>query len=219
MKLNNIFSALAVILVLGASLYGGYRIYPVLNPYPVITTDTLFVEDSSWHSIKNSLELTINNLQKKVDSLKAHPHIIQLPGDSILVPADVDTAAILKDFYTKYAYTLESENDTIAVKDSVIITQNAPVWNELSYKLKKPFTTVINNVDNSITYTNYLQGGVYLPIYSFNTDSNNFSTIRNMQVELTYTWSKGYLGAGWQPLTNTVGLKAGTTIYKFKRKR
>jgi hypothetical protein len=219
MKLKYYLTIGAVVILLGLGFWAGWRGHSAWRPCPTITTDTIVVEDPTWHSIKNSMELTINNLQKKVDSLKAHPHIIQLPGDTIPIPADVDTVAILKDYYTKYAYTLKSENDTIAIKDSIIITQNAPVWNEFSYKIKMPFTTVINNIDNSITYSKYLQGGLYVPIYNYKADSARFNTINNVMLELTYVWPKGYFGAGWQPLTNTVGVRAGTTIFKFKKRK
>ena len=219
MKLSSILSIAAVVIIFGGGIFGGWKLHQRIKPCPTITTDTILVEDTSWHSIKNSMELTINNLQRRVDSLKAHPHVIQLPGDSIPVPVDVDTNAILKDYYTKYAYSLKSENDTVAIHDSVIITQNAPVWNEISYKFKIPFTTITNNIDNSIHYTNYLQAGVYVPVYSLNVDSNNSQLLRNMQVELTYTWSRGYMGVGWQPVNNTFGVRAGTTIFKFKRQK
>ena len=219
MKLSNILSIVGIVLLFGAGMFCGYKIYPKVKPCPTITVDTIPIVDSSWHYLKDSLENANFNLKKELAYWKAHRDTIKLPGDSIPVPIDVDTAAILKDYFSTYKYGWFKEDDSIAIKDSVTITQNIPIKHNLYYQFKKPFETIINNIDNSITYNSYLQAGLYVPVYNLNSDSSNFRNINNLQLELTYTGRKGYLGVGYQPLNNTFGLRVGGTIFKFKKKR
>jgi len=219
MKLSNILSIVGIVLLFGVGIFCGYKIYPKVKPCPNITTDTISVPDTNWYILQDSLEDIITNLEDRVNYWKHHRDTVYLPGDSIPVPVDVDTAAILKDYFSVYRYGWEKQDTNIQIVDSVIVTQNAPIWHSLNYKLLRPQQIIINNVDNSISYQSYLQGGLYVPIYNYKADSARFNTINNVMLELTYAWPKGYLGAGWQPLTNTVGIRAGTTIFKFRKRK
>jgi len=218
-KIQTYLIAGAIIILLGLGFWAGWKSHSALKPCPIITTDTITIPDTNWYHLEDSLELNIKNLKAQVYYWKNHRDTIVLPGDSVLIPADVDTAAILKDYYSKYRYGWVEENDTIAVSDSVTITQNLPVDHSLSYKFKIPFTTIINNVDNSISYNNYLQFGVGLPVYKIKADSTESVNLNNIRLELTYVFNKGYAGIDWQPNTNTIEARLGTTILKFKNKK
>lgn len=218
-KLKTYLISGVIISLLVIGFFAGYKTYPALKPCQDIHDTTIYITDDSWHTIEDSLELTIDNLEERVVYWKKHQQIIQLPGDTIPVPVDVDTAAILKDHYSKYAYSLTAENDTIAIKDSLIITQNVPVWNELSYKFKIPFVTINNKVDNSVYYTNYLQFGTRLPVYTYSTDSINKINLANLTLDLRYIWSKGYVGVAWQPNKEAVLIETGINILKIKSKK
>jgi hypothetical protein len=219
MKLKYYLAIGAVVILLCLGFYGGYKTYPHINPYPVITTDTIYLPDNSWHHLRDSLNLSINNLQSLVNYWKAHRDTLHLPGDTVLIPMDVDTAAILKDHFAIYKYGWEKQDSDISVIDSVTITQNTPIKHSIDYQFKKPFTTIINNVDNSISYNNYLQFGVGLPVYKIKADSTESVNLNNIRLELTYVFKKGYVGIDWQPNTNTIEARLGTTILKFKQKK
>lgn len=219
MKLKNYLITGAIGILLGLGFMAGWKMFPYFNPYPIVTHDTTYIIDNSWHSIKDSLELDLKVLKKRVAYYKSHRDTLKLPGDTIPIPQDVDTVAILRDYYSKYIYALKSENDSIAIKDSLIITQNTPVWNEISYKFKIPFTTINNTIDNTVTYNKYLQFGIDLPIYSYSKDSLNKVNLANIKLETYYIFPKGYIKAGWQPNTETFDIGVGTTIAKFKTQK
>lgn len=218
MKLKHYLIIGAVVLLFGLGFWAGWRSHSVLRPCPVITTDTILVTDTSWHTVKDSLDNVIDSLESNVDYWQHHRDTIKLPGDTIPMPAVIDTVAILKDYYAIYKYGWEKEDSNVLVKDSVIITRNTPIWNSLSYKLKKPQQIIINNIDNSITYQKYIQAGLYIPVYNANADTNRFDNLNNTVVELTYTFPRGYLGVGWQPMSNIFGIRAGTTVFKFRKR-
>lgn len=219
MKLREYITIACIVVSFAIGCISGWKTHSVLKPCPTITTDTIIVQDSSWHQIEDSLYLTISDLQKQVDYWKQHRDTIELPGDIVLVPREIDTLNILSDFFSVYKYGWRIENDTIAIQDSVTITQNTPVERKLSYMIKTPFTTTINNIDNTTWYNKYVQFGIYFPIYNHSLDSANFNNINNIQLELSYVWDKGRIAAGWQPITNTFGVEFDATIFKFKSKR
>ena len=74
------------------------------------------------------------------------PHI--LPGDSIPypVPADVDTAAILQKYFTKFYYeqTIEDSNLKAIVKDTIYMNQLFS--RAFTYQWKKPVSIVTETV-------------------------------------------------------------------------
>lgn len=217
MSLRNYLISGVAIALIAIGFTAGYKVYPVVHPFPVITTDTVEILDTNWYSIEDSLELEINKLQQKVDYWKHHRDTVRLPGDTIPIPADVDTAAILRDYYTPYKYGWEVKDSNIVASDSTIITQNTPVWHKFTYKLLKPQTTIVNNVDNSVTYSSYLQLGMSLPVYSYSDSAK--ANVYDLSLEATYSFPKGYLGAGWQPNREVLAVRFGTTIAKFKKKK
>ena len=217
MKINNILFSVVGLCLIGLIFLSGYLVYPQVHPCKQPTVDTLFIEDTTWHTIEDSLELNIDNLEEQVAYWKAHRDTIKLPGDSIPVPIDVDTAAILKDYFSIYKYGWAKENDTISVVDSVTITQNTPVKHKLDYKIKIPFTSVVNNYDYSTTYYRYLLFGATLPVYTYS-DTQKIN-LADLTLDLNYVFPKGYVGVGWQPNQEAILAKAGVTLIKFKQKK
>jgi hypothetical protein len=41
--------------------------------------------------------------------------------------------------------------------------------------------------------------------------------VNQFSIDALYGFSKGYIGAGYQPYTNSFSIKAGIKIFKFKR--
>lgn len=218
-KLKSYLIASVITMILGIGFYGGWSLYPRLKPCPNITSDTITVLDTNWYKLEDSLKLTIGNLQAKVDYWKNHRDTIKLPGDSILVPADVDTAAILKDYFSIYRYGWEKSDSNITVVDSVTITENTPIDHMIRYKLNKPFTTIINTIDNSIWYNRYIQLGLEMPVYNLNTKQVLLNQLYDIKLNLHYIYPKGYVGVDWQPNTNILSVEGGINIMKLKNRK
>lgn len=119
------------------------------------------------------------------------PHYIPTPADTItiVVPADVDTASIIKDYYTKYYYSdivpLDSIgtaqiNDTISqnkiISRSVIFDYNIPIIKETITVREKPSNQLyigtglnVSNFGNiNSIYTGLIFKGRHNKIYGFN---------------------------------------------------
>lgn len=72
------------------------------------------------------------------------------PGQPINIinqqmPAKIDTGAILKAFFSEVTYLDSLDNDTVKIVLKEIIGQNAVRSRELTWKLKRPLTTTVNN--------------------------------------------------------------------------
>jgi hypothetical protein len=212
----NLFSKIlvgAIIVAFAASFYFGSRYGRTLVKCPVTTSDTIYVQDTSWHYLRDSLFNTIdslNNIKSKVDTLYQ-------PGDTIY--GDIDTLAILNKFYSKYGYEWEKKDSNILINGYTIVSKNEILSNEVKYKWLKPQTIINNetNIDNSITYNKYVYGGVGLPVYPFK--YKTISNINYINLELVYVYPKGYTRVSWEPYTNSFSLSSGVTIFKIKERK
>ncbi len=202
---------LAVLLIcLLASFISGCRYHKFNFPCPEPKTDTLLVVDTTWHRVVDSLNRVVDSLKNRPEP---KPEIVYEPGEPYPVPADIDTAAILHDYYTTYRYTwyypdssLWTSKDDIHVKLKTTVTQNKPVVYDFSYQWLKPQTVINNSVDQSIHYTRYVYLGLSLPIKDFS----------YAEIEALYAFRKGYVGAGYIPSIRSVTVKTGVTLFKFK---
>lgn len=201
MKASNVVLGVAMTIAMAIAGFCGWSLYPKINQCPTITNDTVFVHDTTWHTIIDSIPYTIRDT-------------IWLAGDTVEIPTDVDTAAILKDYFAVYGYPKSWDNDTISVNLYTTITQNKPIKYNFKYKLNMPFTTVINNIDNSVAYNKYIQFGLSMPVYKLDKSPLN---IQDLSLEGTYVFPKGYAGAAWQPNTQSIMARAGVTLFKIKQ--
>jgi hypothetical protein len=166
------------------------------------TTDTTYIHDTTDHYI-----------------YAIWPWYTQSEDSIIyqLVPADVDTAAILKDHFAKHIFTrnwwgVEGKDSLLHVNVIDTISKNTPIGNVFTYKILRPQTIVNNITDNSITYNKYIYGGVNIPIYPF-------KNINYTALELFYAFPKGYTGLMWQPEIKTFSAKLGVKFLQFKQKQ
>lgn len=217
-KLKTLLLTISVVSLLTLVFFFGYKAYPVIKPCPQVTTDTVFVYDTSWHVISDSLSIVISNLTKEVKYWKNHRDTIKLPGEVIEVSIKVDTAAILKDYFSIYRYGWLKQDSIINIVDSVIITQNVPVYHSIKYKINKPFATIINKIDNSVLYNRYLQIGAGLPVYNYRDSEFNPSSFKDMNFKVNYVFPKGFVGIEAQPSLDNLSFSIGTTLYKFKKR-
>lgn len=202
MKLKIYIIAGAIVLTSILGFIGGYRTYPHINPCPTITSDTIFVRDTVWYNIHDTITNTI-----------VERDTISVPVE---IPSEVDTAAILKDYLSVYRYLWEKQDSNISLKLYTTITKNKPINYDLSYKWLKPQQVIVNNIDNTITYNRYLYVGATLPVYSFK-DSVSIATINHIGLDAIYAFPKGYIGAEWKPYYNIISAKVGFKLFTFKK--
>jgi hypothetical protein len=194
-KIKNILISIAVLIIVAVLLFVGYKIYPVFHKCPTIVPDTILVHDTIEHIIISEV-----------------PHYI-IKKDTVIVTdtvfPDVDTFAILIDYYSIHKYTRVWEDSSIKATLKDEIQENAPYRSDFSYKLLKPQQVIINNIDNSITYSSYLTAGITLP----------FKEMKYTSIGLSYVNRRWYIGAGYMPDKDvkSLYLSGGATIVKFKK--
>ena len=128
------------------------------------------------------------------------------------IPAIVDTAAILVDYYSIHYYTRDwydiNQSDTlIHIRLEDAIMENMPIDNNFSYRYYKP-QTVINNVVNNVSYSSYLYGTLILPV----------PDTKYASLGLSYASGRGLIGVGYMPFNKGVSLTGGFKLIRFKKK-
>lgn len=203
-KTKNIIALGAFLAVLTMSFIGGCQYHKKTFKCPEIASDTVYVQDSSWYHIIDSLM-----------NLPPNEVIKWKPSDTIFIPADtffknVDTMAILRNFYSVFEYKWERvDTGKIELLLKTTVTQNKPIKYDLTYRITQP-TQIINNiVDNSTNYGSYISLGFDVPLKNVN----------YIEIESIYNWRKGYVGIGYTPMLRSVDVKAGVNLFKFKTKR
>lgn len=178
------------------------------HPCPQPTTDTIEIQDTSWHQIVDSLFHIIDSLKNKP---QPDPVIVYQPGEIIPVPQPVDTAAILARYYTTFRYYWQfpekfTDQDSIRIKLNTTITENRPTVYDLSYQWLKPQTIINNSVDNSVRYSKYIYAGIDLPL----------KNIEYASIDILSTFKGGYFGIGYVPLQKGISLKTGIRLFKWE---
>lgn len=197
-----IIGGISVLFLLGTGFFGGWHAHKEFRPCPTITHDTITLYDTTTHIIIND----VHHYHSKIDTIIYRDTIFK----------DVDTAAILKDYYALHVYDrnwlgMEGKDSLLTVSLKDTITENKSIGNIFKYKILRPQSIINNTTDNTITYNSYLYAGLTIPISKGKMDEISFDGI--------YAFPKAYLGGSWQPYTNTFAVKAGMKILKFKQKK
>jgi hypothetical protein len=201
---KNIISILIGMIIVVISFIGGCTYHKKTYECPVTTNDTIKISDPYWHHIADSLA-----------GLPPKEKIKWLPSDTLYTPSDTvfknaDTLAILRDYYSVFQYTWNKiVPDTAVFKLTTTITKNKPIKYELDYKFIQPFTTVINNTDNSVHYNRYINLGLSIP----------FKDASYATFNAIYATEKYYAGVGYNPKLKSLEVSAGVPIIKFKIKK
>ncbi len=183
-------------LFLALSYISGCRHGKRLVHCPQITSNTVYVHDTVFHTITNQFPYYVY----KVDTV-IYDH---------LIPADVDTAEILRNFFATYKYERYwTARDTLEVFLTDYISQNKPIHNIFKYKWLLPTTITNTTVDNSVTYSSYLYIGGSVPI--------SIGNFKYSSIDLTLALPKWYVGVGYLPGVNTFAIKGGVKIFQFKK--
>jgi len=181
---------IALLLLLGAGADIGWHLHKSMRPCPLLITDTITIHDTVTHYIT-----------------QYKPWYIQ--GENVIIhdtiPKDIDTLAILHDYYDKHIYHRTWENDTLRASVTDTITRNKYAGSSFSYQIKVPFTTVNNTIDNSVHYTKYVYGGLTYDI-----------KIKSLSFNAYFATPKLLYGVGYAPNTNSFSATLSAKIFKIK---
>lgn len=187
-KQNIIYTGLILLLLLLA-FFGGYKYYPLRNPCPQIARDTVYVYDTVVHFIPDTVPFYI------------------IRKDTVIVnhniPADVDTAAILADYYAIHYYDRVWEDSLVKITLEDAITENRPLHNIFKYQLLNPQTIIENKIIEN-RYSSYLYAGLTVPV----------TKPEYMSIDLLAAGKKCYLGVGYSPGMKSFSVKGGVTLFK-----
>jgi hypothetical protein len=177
-------------------LVGGWNLHKNLKPCLAPTVDSIFVWDTVTKVITNTV-------------VKLYPDTILYP-DSIRIPVDsTKIYEVFKNYYAKKVFNRHWEDTAIYVSLRDTTYQNSLYEGEFKYKYKLPTTNITNNYDNSITYNHYVVVGITYLLK----DPKYYS------LDLTYQAPKFYLGGQYYPELKGFGIRAGATIFHFKKKK
>jgi len=150
-----------------------------------------------------------------VDETITKTNYVPIKGDKIIVevPAEIDTLAILQDYYAKYAYSdtvLLDSIGTVQINDT--ISKNKIISRSLIFNYKIPLITETITVKEKPTNQLYLGGGV-------NFDKTDFLNSAYVGAILKTKKDKIFvLNAGVSTATTTVKPYVGLGLYwKLKR--
>jgi hypothetical protein len=195
MKPLNIIIIVVTVLLLAGTFFGGYKVGRNSVHCPTVTVDTLLLHDTITYHIKDTIPYYIS--------------IRDTVYQTGYITAPVDTAEILKDYFSVHVYDRQWADSLIEVSLTDKISKNTPIDNEFSYRILRPQTIINNSIDNSITYNRYISLGLDVPIKNVN----------YLELEAIYHTEKWYTGLGYEPEINSFNVKLGMTIIKLKKKR
>lgn len=179
------------------AFWGGWKAYPRFRPCPEVQRDTIRIYDTVVHFIPDTVPYYI----VKKDTVIVNHYI----------PADVDTSAILADYYNFHYYSRDwydiNQSDTlIHIRLEDVISQNMPLDNNFSYRYYVP-QTIINNSVTNVRYQSYLYAGLSVPLNDYKWSSFN-----------VYLANRTFLvGAGYIPAYNGLNVTGAFKLAKFKR--
>ena len=184
------FAIAGILLLFAVGFFAGYKVYPTMHKCPQMTQDTLYVYDTTTYVIPDTIPYYII----KYDSIIYRDTVFK----------DVDTAAILKDYYAEHYYTRYWSDTLLLVTQHDVLSQNKFLESEFTYKLLKPRQIIFNT--NYVTiYSRYLYFDIELPFKDF-----KYST-----TGMTYAFPTGQAGVGYNWGLKSLTVKGGIKIKKW----
>ncbi len=125
---------------------------------------------------------------------------------------DVDTAAILKDYYAKHVYSRSFSNVDLLVNWTDTISQNSyHPGATFSYTILRP-TEIINTTVEQVNVldSRILFVGVTIPMYPLPIDGKIYPSY-----DIRLVKDLGYLGFEYNPYYKTVGLQLGVRLFDW----
>jgi hypothetical protein len=192
---KTVYLILAVLSVLSIAYISGCVRGRRTAKCPTISTEVVILHDTATHYIPNYVPWYIAGKDTTI-------YIDRL------IPAKVDTLAILRDYYALHYQDRFWSDSLIQVTLKDMITQNKATPQKFTYKILRPQTIINNTQDNSVHYQSYLYIGGSVPINKFDYSS----------IDLTLALPKWSIGVSYAPGVNTFMVRAGVKIIAFKKK-
>ena len=189
--LTSILISLAIInFFLALSFLGGYKYYQYSNPI-IPSSDTLYIYDTTTYYVD------VDHYHYDIDTI-FYP-------DSIIIPIDIDTLEILKDYFALYKYNRVWEDSLIYVSFYDIISQNRILQSSLlEYKILRP-QTIITNTTTINNYASY-----------FNISLTSDFTLEYPHLKATLITPSLSYGLGYMPKQKALTLSVGYNLFKLK---
>jgi hypothetical protein len=192
-KVSIYITLVAILIILISVFLWGFRTYPKVHPPPVASIDTFYVHDTVVHRIPYPVTIR--------DSIRYRD---QAWIDSIVQANQVDTSALLADYYALHYYTRHWGDSLISVTLKDVVSGNRFIDSALTYQILRP-QQVINSVINNYTYSRYLYAGADIPV----------DKIRNAEYGLFYASRRTFVGGAYSPLTGTFSFKCGLKLLEW----
>lgn len=199
MNLTKILIAIGIFLIIVfTSFIGGCQHGRNTKVCPTITTGITVTHDTVPHNVPIFVPWLISTNDSIV-----YVH------DSI--PVVIDSAKIVKAFYSKYYYTRDwhSTDSLLFVTQKDMVSQNVIYPQSFEYKWNGATTIENNSIDNSVNYSRYFNMGISTVLNNI-----NYTSFRAM-----YIFEKGNFGIGYSPMGKSITLDAGYNLFTIKHKK
>ena len=191
---DTLLSIIIIIVILSVTFFGGGRYYINKIEVPQINSDTILVYDT--------IERTI------IDSFPFYVDSLIYVEVEVEIPAIVDTAKILKDYYTEKTFNRVWKDSLVKVNLTDVLYKNNLKSNEFKYTLLRP-QQVVTNVTNITNYQSYIYGGLYTNV------SSTFTNVYGFQ--LTYAGPQWSYSVGVAPFQSFYEFSLSYKLIKLKK--
>jgi hypothetical protein len=181
---------LVFFIILVGCFFFGYNIRSRIHPCTEIKTDTIYKVDTISHIIIDKIPYYV----QRIDSVIFRDTVFK----------NVDTMAILADYFAVHYFTRIWEDSILKVTMDDAISENEFIHNIFKYQILRP-QQIINNIVSRPTYNRYIYAGLNVPV----------SFPKYSEAEVLLIYPRFYFGAGYAPGLPSLTIKAGTRIFDF----
>jgi hypothetical protein len=111
---------------------------------PIVITKTEIKYDTITNKITNYVPKLVTRIVRKTDTVREISVIKQTDTVTLTLPQNIDTAAILEDYFSTYVYSDVQDFDSIKFEITDTISQNKIVSRSIEYSLLYPTVTITN---------------------------------------------------------------------------
>lgn len=194
-NLNKYLIEAGVVLVIlffifvGGCSYGKHRVI-----CPEVKTVTVIQHDTIVHNIPNDIYHYVTRTDTVIKE-------VPMP-----ILSKEDSLKVWNDYFAKHYYTNVFTDSLLQVTQQNEVSENVIHPIDFKYRYLGKTTVINNSVDNSIHYAKYITIGGTIP----------FKNVNSYNVDLRYTFNKGYIGGVYYPSLKSFGASAGFVLFKFK---
>jgi len=185
-KLKLILGGIVILLLFGTGMCTGYKV----KKCPEIVTNTITVHDTITNYIPKDIY-----------------HYVQVLKDTVIyndkiVYKDVDTAQILRNFFSTYIHERYFHDANINVYLTDSISQNKSIGHSFRYQWLQPQTIT----ENKVTVNNYRKS-IYV--------GAGMNSRQDISIKGLYAGEKLAIGAAYYPATKVKEVSAYINLFNF----